>query len=379
MDNGECDLLRQLRCDHPSAPEAHGVGWLAAHSLALLTAKRCCPHDAVAMSSDAPTVLPAPAPDAPFLVLVNPGAGAHDFEGARAAIDAVMADAGREFELTRVRDPKRLVEMAHDCVRRAQARGGIVVAAGGDGTINAVAQAVLGSGCAFGVLPLGTFNYFCRTHGIPEDPVAAARLLVDGQLRPVQVGRVNERIFLVNASLGLYPQLLEDREQAKRQFGRSRLVAFGSGFKTLLGNHRVLRLRVRVDDFDDVIATPTLFVGNNRLQLEQIGIADAERVDHGQLIGIGLHPVSIAGMLWLVLCGSLGRLGDAGSVEIGSFRSLQVSVPGARRPRIKVATDGEIGWMRLPLRFAVADERLALLCPRPPEEQRAASIAEAHG
>lgn len=304
------------------------------------------------------------APDAPFFALFNPGAGAHDVDGARAAIDAVMAEAGREFNAIAVAEPKRLVQMAAECVRLAHARGGIVVAAGGDGTINAVAQAVLGSGCAFGVLPLGTFNYFCRTHGIPEDIRAAARVLVEGQVRPVQVGRVNERIFLVNASLGLYPQLLQDREEAKRQFGRSRLVAFGSGLKTLLGQHRVLRLRVRVDEHEEFVATPTVFVGNNRLQLEQIGIADPGRVDHGELIGIALHPVSVAGMLWLALCGSLGRLGDAGNLEIGAFRKLTVSVPADRRPRIKVATDGEINHMRLPLQFAVADEALPLLCPQ---------------
>ena len=319
------------------------------------------------MSTELSPAADSPAPDAPFFAVFNRSSGAHEAEAVRAQVEAVMAAAGREFHAFVVPEPRRLMEIAHDCVRRAQARRGIVVAAGGDGTINAVAQAVLGSGCVFGVLPLGTFNYFCRSHGIPQDIGDAARVLVQGQVRPVQVGQVNERLFLVNASLGLYPQLLEDREQAKRQFGRSRLVAIVSGLKTLLRQHRVLRLLLRVDEQVDHVATPTLFVGNNRLQLEQLGIADAHRVEHGELIGIGLHPVSVAGMLWLAICGSLGRLGDAGNVEIGGFRVLEVSVPKARRPRIKVATDGEVGLMRLPLRFAVADERLALLCPRAPE------------
>lgn len=315
------------------------------------------------MTKDCLLQLPTLAPDAPFFALFNPGAGTHALERARAAVDAVMAAAGREFNAIAVREPKRLIETAREVVRQARERGGIVVAAGGDGTINAVAQAVLGSGCAFGVLPLGTFNYFCRTHHIPLDLDAAAQVLVDGQLRAVQVGRINERIFLVNASLGLYPRLLEDREAAKRQFGRSRLVALGSGLMTLLGHHRVLRLRVQVDDWEEILLTPTVFVGNNRLQLEQIGIVDAHRVDEGELIGIGLHPVSVGGLLWLALCGSLGRLADAGNVEIGAFRTLRVNAPGNRRRRIKVAMDGEVSRMHLPLHFAVADEKLPLLCP----------------
>ena len=62
--------------------------------------------------------------------------------------------------------------------------------------------------------------------------------------RPVQVGLVNQQVFLVNASLGLYPKLLEDREAWKAQFGRSRLVAFGAGLSTLLRGDRDLRLRI---------------------------------------------------------------------------------------------------------------------------------------
>ena len=80
-----------------------------------------------------------------------------------------------------------------------------MVAACGDGTINTVAQAALGSGCAFGVLPQGAFNYFSRTHGIPSDTAAALKVLLAGHCQPAQLGSVGDRAFLVNAILGLYP------------------------------------------------------------------------------------------------------------------------------------------------------------------------------
>ena len=174
------------------------------------------------------------------------------------------------------------------------------MAAGGDGTINTVAQATLGSGCAFGVLPQGTFNYFSRTHGIPADTQEALQVLLAGQHQPVQVGLVGDRVFLVNASLGLYPQLLEDREDWKRQFGRSRLVAFGAGMATLLRGHRSLRLRVQSQGQERELRTPTLFVGNNALQLEQLGFAEAQAVDGGELAAIALQPVSLLRMLGLM-------------------------------------------------------------------------------
>ena len=135
--------------------------------------------------------------------------------------------------------------------RRARA----VVAVGGDGTLNTVAQAAHAAGCAMGVVPQGTFNYFARTHGIPADPADAIRLLLHAAPLPVQVAGINDRVFLVNASLGLYPDLLEDREAYKARFGRSRSVAFVAACATLLGAQRRLRLHIETGgtarDVDD--------------------------------------------------------------------------------------------------------------------------------
>ena len=227
-----------------------------------------------------------------------------------------------------------------------------------------MAQAVLGSGCAFGVLPQGTFNYFGREHGIPSDTAEATRLLLTARPQPVQVGLVNERVFLVNASLGLYPQLLEDREAWKRQFGRSRLVAFGAGLATLLRAHRRLRLRFEHGGETHDVRTPTLFVGNNRLQMAQIGTAQA--FAEGGLAGIMLRPVGLGGMLWLLARGALARLGEADNVINFGFDSLTVRLPRFRRARpIKVATDGEVAWLTPPFTFRVSPEPLALLMPEP--------------
>ena len=117
-------------------------------------------------------------PHAPIFVVLNVGSGSEDATGTRAVIESVLTQAGRKHEINVVDEPARLSGIARAVVDQASARGGIVVAAGGDGTINAVAQAVLGSGCPFGVLPQGTFNYFARTHGIPADSAEAVRLLL---------------------------------------------------------------------------------------------------------------------------------------------------------------------------------------------------------
>ncbi len=310
--------------------------------------------------------------NSPLFVVFNIGAGHGDAAEARAAIEGACGAAAREVQLMVVDDPQRIADLAREAVRRAKQSGGVVVAAGGDGTINAVAQATLGSGCAFGVLPQGTFNYFSRTHGIPADTAQAMQILLRETARPVQVGLVNDQVFLVNASLGLYPKLLEDREAWKTQFGRSRLVAFGAGLMTFLSGYRNLRLRIQVHGETRDVRTPTLFVGNNALQMEQLGFPEATAIDTGELAGIMLRPVGRLAMLWLLLRGALGQLGAADQVLNFPCKRLTVQRSrafGARR--VKVATDGEITWQTVPLEFRVSPEPLLLIRPAAPAPERA--------
>jgi diacylglycerol kinase family enzyme len=299
----------------------------------------------------------------PLLIVINAGSGHHNSDDEQAVMARVFTQAGREFEFLSVDTPAQIDEVARRAVRQAKAQGGVVVAAGGDGTINAVARAVLGSGCPFGVLPQGTFNYFGRVHAIPQETEAAARALVGASVSPVQVGQVNGRLFLVNASLGLYPQLLEDREAWKQQFGRSRLVAFVSGMASMLQTRSQLQLQIESAGQVAALRTPTLFVGNNHLQLTRVGIAekDANAVVHGQLAGVVVRPIGTLALFGLLLRGLLGRLGDADNIHSFSFRRLTVTPRGRRR--VKVATDGEVCWMQAPLVFEVADQPLLLMVP----------------
>ena len=309
----------------------------------------------------------------PLFIVLNAASGHAETQDEIDTIVTILHAAGREHELLRVEDPARLAETVRSAVARAKERNGIVVAAGGDGTVNATAQAVIGSGCTFGVIPQGTFNYVGRTHGIPTDTAGATRVLLSGHTRSVQVGAVNGRVFLVNASVGLYPELLEDREAYKRQFGRSRLVAFGAGLVTLLREHRKLRLRLERDGKATAHTTPTLFVGNNRLQLEQIGLPQAEAVDRGQLAAVLLRPIGVFAMLALLVRGAMSQLGEADDVLSFGFERMTVT-PRWRygRRRIKVATDGEIVWMRAPLEFSVQVGALTLLVPAlPPQDDPA--------
>jgi diacylglycerol kinase family enzyme len=298
----------------------------------------------------------------PLLFLMNAGSGHNNATAARETIEETLKNHGRTYRISVIEDANKIDEIARQTVTAAKACGGIVVAVGGDGTISAVANAVLGSGCAFGVLPQGTFNYFGRTHGISENIQEAIQALLNATPQPVQVGLLNSRLFLVNASVGLYLQLLEDREAFKQQYGRSRLVALWSGLVTLFHHHRQLRITLEHQGQTRNLRTPTLFIGNNPLQMEQIGMSLAEDIKNGQLAAIAVKPVGSLAMLWLVICGALGKLGNAENVISFGFKRLVVKPSSLYRSRrIKAAIDGETIWMNAPLEFKVSPEPLLLM------------------
>jgi len=315
-------------------------------------------------STATPARHPAPIdPAAPLQFVINAASGQHEPAMIGQVIEDALRLSGRTGELL-FAHPDQLSNIAQQAAATAFGRRSAVVAAGGDGTINAVAQAAHAQGCALGVLPQGTFNYFARTHGIPADAQQALQTLLTCEPVPVQVGLINDHVFLVNASLGLYPELLQDREAFKTRFGRSRLVAFGSALFTLLGVHRLLKLRIErgVDSRD--IRTSTLFVGNNRLQLEQVGLAQASALDQGCLAAVMLRPIGVLATLWLLLRGSFGTLGEADTVECFQFHRMVVRPRlGWDGLRVKVAFDGEVNYMRAPLEFKVSATPLYLIKP----------------
>jgi diacylglycerol kinase family enzyme len=186
-------------------------------------------------------------------------------------------------------------------------------------------------------------------------------------IAPKQVGWVNGRLFLINASLGLYAALQEERESWKRQFGRSRLTAMVSGLYSLLTEPRKLTLEIESDGEHEVVSTPALFVANNRLQMGRVGLDPAalDGLDHGYLAALVARPVRSSQLFAMAFRGALGRLREDDNLRSFAFKRLTVR---PRRDRyIKVATDGEITVMRTPLQFSVGAQPLKVLIPAPDE------------
>jgi diacylglycerol kinase family enzyme len=313
----------------------------------------------VAQGSRAATGAPAE-----LFIVLNPGSGSTAKDEVRQAIEQELSAAGRRYRFVEVR-PGQILAACQQAARLARDERGIVVAAGGDGTINCAAQAALTHEVPLAVIAQGTFNLFARQLGLPLDAAEATRALLAAQPEPVQVGWVNQRVFLVNASVGLYPKLLADREQVKQRLGRRRWIAMLSALRSLLEWQRRLVLDVELDGQLKQLKTASVFVCNNRLQLQRIGIAEdiVAQVGEGRLAGVTVRSMDLWAKLRLVVSAFLGRLGEERAVDSFTLRSLNVGSRRARR--MSVATDGEVQQMELPLRFTVAPRPLQVMLPPP--------------
>ena len=291
-------------------------------------------------------------------MIINGGAGAgHDDEAAN-DLRAKFRDHGCEAEVTLAKSGADMIAAA----RKAIAGGvQVVVAGGGDGTINAVASVVAGSGVDFGVLPLGTLNHFAKDLGIPLELDEAVRNVAEGRRVEVDVGEVNDRIFLNNSSLGLYPDIVRDREKQQHRLGRGKWLAATWAAVAALRRFPFLDVGVGVDGRQHARRTPFVFIGNNEYIMQGLAIGERQRLDGGTLsLYVAQRPgrLGLVRFAWRALCGRLAQERDFDVMLSDKFDIK------TRHRRLRVATDGEVTVMTTPLHYRIRPAALAVIVPQ---------------
>lgn len=288
----------------------------------------------------------------PVPVIVNPRSGS-----SRSA-----PDIGRLFREAGGQADIRLAEGSpNDLARKlVREKPPLVVAAGGDGTVSAVASALVGSSIPLAVLPVGTLNHFARDIGVPEDAAAAVRIALGAKTRDIDVGEVNGRVFINNSSIGLYPAMVHRREKQQRRLGRSKWQAMLWAMHAVLRSHPFLDLTLTLDGEEYHRRTPFVFIGNNVYQMEGFTIGLRERVDAGTLSLYLAHRGGRLGLLLLALRALLGTLFSSKDFEAATVSRLRIE---SRHTRLLVATDGEVNAMDLPLVFRIRPRALRVLVP----------------
>ena len=291
-----------------------------------------------------------------YVVLLNAGAAGMPSDAAHAI--------RRRFAMHGVPADVRLVEagenISHAAARAMADNPQVIVAGGGDGTLNAVAGAIIGHAIAFGVLPLGTLNHFAKDAGIPLDLDAAVAAICTGDVKEVDVGRVNGRVFLNNSSLGLYPQVVKERNALTERLGHTKWPSFVWAALNVLRRFPFLDVHVKSEGKAASYRAPVVFVGNNRYELHGMAIGERHCLDAGHLSVDIVSATSRMELLALAARALLGRLGEA--TDFISFQATEVVVQ-TRRTSAVVAIDGEVHRLQTPLVFGMEPRALRVLVP----------------
>lgn len=296
-------------------------------------------------------------------VFINSAAGSVDDENElidtiEKAFDKAGADAAVD-----VVDPSDVADM----VTRwwdGDDRPDVIVAAGGDGSVNCLARAAAGTDIVTSVLPLGTFNHFAADIGLPDDMDAAAAGIVGGTERAVDVAEVNGEIFVNNSALGVYPAMVSARDRISDRHGWGKVRAVPVACVQVLRQLPAYRIDITGSGGFERrrVRTSFVFVGNGRYDNADGGLP--ERVD---LVGGNLHlAMTSATSRWglvrtavSALLSGLRRTRDLDEIEL---TELDV---GGRGKRLLVARDGEIDRMELPLRYRCRPGALIVRAPLP--------------
>ncbi|MTD99399.1 diacylglycerol kinase [Paracoccus sp. YIM 132242] len=290
-------------------------------------------------------------------VIGNLGSGKKDGKQQARAIREALEGRVAEFALRETDRGERLPGLARQAVEDGF---DIVVAYGGDGTQSAVAGALAGTETAMGVLPGGTFNYFARDLGVGETVEDALETLLDARVRRVDVGQIENLVFLNNVSLGAYPHILKTREGIYKRWGRSRLAAYWSVLVAMRRLRHPMRLTAKVDGQARNFTTALVFVARSAYQLDSFGLDGADAIRAGNfavLIARARRPLPLLRSAFRLAFGLSAKDSDFDLIITDSL-----TIETGKRQQL-IAHDGEKTRMVSPFDLQVRHGALKVLVP----------------
>lgn len=301
--------------------------------------------------------IPTSYPPAKIAVIINASAGSGRGLERVEQLTGKFRACGMEIDITLAKSGAQTVDAAHRAVNQGAT---VIVAGGGDGTINAVASVVTGTGAALGVLPLGTLNHFAKDLHIPLELDQAIRNIANGHIAKCDIGEINGRIFLNNSSLGLYPDIVREREKLQRRLGHGKWFAFFWATLAALRRYPFLNMRLTIEGIEHIRRASFIFIGNNEYSMEGFNIGTRARLDGGVLSLYLAQRRGRLGLLRLAASSLFGKLRQESDFDALTAREIRVET---YRKRLRVSTDGEVSVMETPLLYRIRAAALPVIVP----------------
>ncbi len=285
----------------------------------------------------------------------NPSSGLKMPEAEQDALREAAAEAG--LEVIRV---ARGLDCADVIRRRMQEGIRLFIAAGGDGTINTVIQPLVNTDAILGVIPVGTYNHFAKDLGIPLAWREALDVILSGATKPIDTARVNDRFFVNNVSMGLYPELVARREEKGRDYPRWKARLYAA--LATLRKYPHIAVTLDSENHHEVIRTHVLMISNNSYDLSRLGIeAPRMALEEGRLSVYWLPHVRRLALTSFVAHYLAGRVHTAPGFR--SFRTSRVRMQSSKK-HFPLGVDGEVVTMEMPLTITIVPQSLSVKVPR---------------
>ncbi|MEA5565446.1 lipid kinase [Anabaena sp. UHCC 0399] len=284
------------------------------------------------------------------LLLVN----RHARQGQKRLLEAInyLQTFGWELIEESTENPKHLAHIIHKYKNHVD----LVIVGGGDGTLNAVVDALVETQLPLGILPLGTANDLAKTLGISNSLPEACKTIASGELRRIDLGWVNGKHFFNVASLGLSVKITQKlTKEFKRRWG---ILAYAVTALQVIWESRPFSAEIRVQDRCFRVKTVQIAVGNGRYYGGGMAVVHDAKIDDQRLDLYSLEIKHWWQMIPLLPAMRNGRHIHRQNVRALSGQEIEVYT---HKPR-PINTDGEITTYT-PAKFRVIPKAVAVFVP----------------
>lgn len=303
------------------------------------------------------------------LVLINRNSGTVRTRGAEVVQAIVQEKLHKHFPGVHVElFSGDIAEPLHKAMAQSSIK--TVIAGGGDGTISSAATALIGKDITLGVLPLGTMNLFSCALGFSQSLEAALDDFGRAEEQLIDVGVINERLFLRQVSFGLQPRLVRLRERLGYS---SRLTKMWSGvkaFMVLAANPKEVRINLEVDRKPQSLKVPLVIISNNRLGNE-INFSVQTSLCDGELGLYALKDFSVLTLASLARDHLANRLIVNPALDMTTAHSIVITPRKHRLTRRKptailASIDGELVSLPYPVNISLKPHCLRVWAVKKP-------------
>lgn len=264
------------------------------------------------------------------LLVINPKSRNGHSEELTEAID-LLRNSGIEVEVCVTESPSHMAS----CIENYREKKGVVIVAGGDGTISSALDSIYKSEQTLAILPMGTANDLARSLGISQDVVAAAQAIVNDKRERINLAKVNNSYFVNVAHVGLGVEVTRElTSEMKKYFG---VFAYLGAFTSVMKRNKSFKVQIEADGWKESVRAIHLAVGNGRYYGGGNVVDDDSTLLDGQLNLFCLKPIRWWRLLLLGVNFRNGNLQKAERVVCKKARKISIKTSRAKH----IQADGE--------------------------------------